>query len=74
MSDEELNLADAYELTPEQICWRRNKVSEIGEETFREQYPENDIDCFLFSGSQFFSRTDLMHFLEMPEFCKDWQT
>jgi hypothetical protein len=73
-TDEERVLAASLDLTPEHIAWRRRKIVQIGPDTFREQYPENDIDCFLFSGSQFFSRTDLMHFLEMPEFCKGWPT
>lgn len=73
-TDEEEAVAKAFDLTLEQLAWRRRKVAQIGEETFREQYPENDIDCFLFSGSQFFPRAELMHFLEDTGFCKNWPT
>lgn len=48
----EEDLARAHSLTWEQIYWRRWKRRESG--LFTQEYPENDIDCFLLSGSSYF--------------------
>lgn len=49
-------------ITPMQMCWRRWKIGESqGDmDKFWEQYPEDDIQCFLLSGSQFFTIKDVM--------------
>jgi hypothetical protein len=58
---EEQELVVAYNLTPEQIKWRRWKISEMPEkdgiskeERFRQEYPEDDMSCFLNSGNPIF--------------------
>lgn len=55
---EESALAEAYNLDHEQIEWRRNTVRAFtnpdGTCSFPEQYPEDDVSCFLSSGSNFF--------------------
>ncbi len=43
---EERQLMEAFKLVPEQIIWRRKKISEIGDD-FYQEYPENDVDCWL---------------------------
>jgi len=57
-SEDELKLANNYNATEEQIRWRRRKIAEVesmrrsGETRllFSQEYPENDIDCFLAAG------------------------
>lgn len=34
----------------EYIVWRREKIDDIGEATFKVEYPENDVDCFEHTG------------------------
>ncbi len=43
---EEKQMMEHYKLTPEQIVFRREKISELGD-LFYQEYPENDIDCWL---------------------------
>lgn len=47
-ADEEKLLIKLYSLTPEQIQFRRIKHTELGDLAYQE-YPENDLDCFLSS-------------------------
>ena len=68
MTDEERALG----LTPEQAAFRRFKIKEIGLRAFRELYPEDDISCFIFSGSPFFNPETLRHYLESPRLAKDF--
>ena len=57
-SEDELKLVNNYNTTEEQIRWRRRKIAEVesmrrsGETRllFSQEYPENDIDCFLAAG------------------------
>ena len=53
-TDEEQLIVAKLGLTPEQVAFRRFKIREIGERSFRELYPEDDVSCFLLSGAQFF--------------------
>lgn len=48
LTEEEKNLVDTFKLTKEQINWRRYKISLLNELFFQE-YPENDIDCWIMS-------------------------
>lgn len=45
--------SDGIALTADQWKWRRLKRRELGQK-FREQYPEDDVSCFLSSGRPFF--------------------
>ena len=51
-------------LSQEQVAFRRFKIKEIGERSFRELYPEDDVSCFLLSGSQFFPADNLYRQLQ----------
>lgn len=53
-ADDEQALVDRYNLTPEQINWRRFKQDEL-KDKFPQEYPEDPITCFLTSGSSVFS-------------------
>lgn len=51
--DEEQKLVNQYRLTPEQIKWRRKKKKEL-KHLFKQEYPEDIIECFLMSGNSYF--------------------
>ncbi|SEA53576.1 hypothetical protein SAMN05421743_105209 [Thalassobacillus cyri] len=68
---EEQLTVDQYNLTPEQLKWRRWKISEMPEkdglskeERFLQEYPEDDTSCFLSSGRPVFDMTKLKVLLE----------
>jgi len=48
-TEREEGLIDKYDLNPDHIIWRRNKISESGnnESEFLKKYPEDPITCFL---------------------------
>tara|TARA_Y100001973_G_C5202120_1_gene338675 strand:+ start:1624 stop:3165 length:1542 start_codon:yes stop_codon:yes gene_type:complete len=56
MSDEEVKLKEKYDLTKEQINWRRNKIAELttdgvdGVKAFKQEYPMNAAEAFQMSG------------------------
>ena len=58
LTDEESDLIYQYELTKEQICWRRAKIIElsagdeisVGEQRFKQEFPLNAAEAFQFSG------------------------
>jgi len=52
---EEHTLVMAFNLSSEQIAWRRIK-KEQQRQDFDEKYPEDDITCFLTSGKNFFDK------------------
>lgn len=52
-TDEEKDLIEKRGLTKYQIWWRRWKVWDLGD-LFQQEYPENDVDCFLQSGRPVF--------------------
>lgn len=54
VAPDEAELVDAYHLTPEQLYWRRKKISElgggtIGLESFRKEYPNTPEEAFMAS-------------------------
>lgn len=56
---EELDLILRYDLTLDQLQWRRNKIKEPGMgDKFKQEYPANDVEAFRTSGSMFFERFD----------------
>lgn len=64
---EEQQLIETYNLTLEQIKWRRWKVSEMPdkdglskEDLFKQEYPEDEMSCFLTSGRPIFDVKKLM--------------
>lgn len=50
---EETSLINNFGLTEEQIRWRRTKIIEL-KELFYQEYPENDVDCWLATGAMVF--------------------
>lgn len=67
LDQEELQLIDTYNLSLEQIMWRRWKVSEMPdkdgltkEDVFKQEYPEDEMSCFLTSGRPVFDIKKLM--------------
>lgn len=58
--DEE-KLAELYQLTPEQLNFRRLKIDELGSlELFLQEYPSNVDEAFRFSGHCFVEETHLL--------------
>lgn len=53
LTDDELLLIEAHDLTPEQIAWRRSKQRELKHQ-FIQEYPEDPRSCFLASGYGYF--------------------
>lgn len=54
---EELDLQRIYNLTDEQLVWRRWTIANScggDEDLFRQEYPSNDVECFLSSGRPVF--------------------
>lgn len=68
-TQEELELIQNYDLTDEQIAWRRVKVMEFAgnEDKFSQEYPINEAEAFLVSGRPRFSIPRLQ---EMETSCK----
>lgn len=60
-------------LSQEQVAFRRFKIKEIGERSFRELYPEDDVSCFLLSGSQFFPADKLYRQLSATDSNSGWR-
>ena len=56
LTDEEAELQIAYNLTNEQLNWRRYKLGELGGnlEAFQEQFPSNPNEAFIVSGNPIF--------------------
>lgn len=53
LTEEEQMLVEKFKLTIDQIRWRRYKIWDLGD-LFPQEYPENDVDCFLQSGRPVF--------------------
>jgi hypothetical protein len=61
MTDEEKALAALHSLDAEQICWRRNKISQLGsEDHFKREYPLTPEEAFLASLFDSFITADLV--------------
>lgn len=52
-SEDEAKLAEKHNLSPDQIKWRRLKQTEL-KGTFKQEYPEDPVTCFLTSGKSYF--------------------
>lgn len=59
LTDEEKDLKRKFDLSLEQITWRRKKMISLRKDFF-EMYPEDDISCFLLSGSPFLDQQALL--------------
>ncbi len=64
ITEEEREYASLYNLTPEQIYWRRLKIAEFGgkgrngEAAFKQEYPSNAIEAFQASNEDFLIKSD----------------
>ena len=58
-SEEESILMTEHNLDIDQIRWRRHKQGDL-QELFKQEYPENDIDCWLVRGTSVFPVDVLM--------------
>ena len=56
-------MMDKFGLTPAQITWRRRKISEIGDDFFQE-YPENDVDCWMASDISVFDGLKIREYMK----------
>jgi hypothetical protein len=59
LTDEEAEYKSAYGLDDEQMAWRRNKVSELQDETlFKQEYPATAQEAFQMSGHDSFIKPE----------------
>ena len=59
LTEEEQQLKQAQGLSDDQLRWRREKRRQL-RDRFPEEYPENDLHCFLASGRCCFDKTALL--------------
>lgn len=54
---DEKEIMDLYDLTLEQMAWRRNKIKEPGNslEKFKQEFPSNPMEAFIASGDSIFN-------------------
>jgi hypothetical protein len=66
--EQEERLASAYDLSEDQISWRRRKRSEPGmRDKFAQEYPANANEAFIASGNPYFDRIKLSQRIEEIE-------
>jgi hypothetical protein len=56
LTEDENSMIKVHNLDLGQIMWRRSKQSSL-KEKFMQEYPEDDVSCFIASGKPFFDRT-----------------
>ena len=64
---EEEKLQEKYELTNDQLYWRRLKVAEGGKLKFQQEYPASADEAFIVSGSNVFNVEKLDALIPRPE-------
>lgn len=64
LTEEELELKKRYGVNNDQLEWRRQKIAQIGEALFKQEYPANPDEAFLTSGNTFFDNVAISHRLE----------
>ncbi len=66
LTAEETELAFQYNLTHDQINWRRNKIAELsingtdGDKGFKQEYPFNSTEAFQLTGEDSFIQSDMV--------------
>lgn len=62
LDEEEKVLYKDYELSLDQLAWRRDKIKALNGSVsaFRQEYPSNDIECFLSSQDTIFNKNKLL--------------
>ena len=66
ITKEEQQLVSNYNLTNEQVAFRREKIAELGD-LFYQEYPENDIDCWLTSDISVFDGLAIRRYLQQTQ-------
>lgn len=65
LTSTERKLNEQYNLSQDQLNWRRSKIQELGsEDAFKEQYPATDMEAFISSGASAFDKESLAWFYE----------
>jgi hypothetical protein len=59
-TEEENEYAQAYNLNMEQVAWRRQKIEELGEHRFKQEYPANVQEAFQASGEDSYIPSELI--------------
>lgn len=54
---------EGFEVSPEQVMFRREKIRELGD-LFYQEYPENDVDCWLTSDLSVFDGVAIRRYLQ----------
>lgn len=73
LTDDEAEEQTRYGVTLEQLAWRRKTIKDKCEgdvEKFRQEYPSNDIECFLRSSRPKFKADNLQIMLKVAEIVK----
>jgi hypothetical protein len=61
LTDEEQEYCTAYKLTLDQMAWRRNKITELGDPLlFKQEYPATSAEAFQLTGHDSFIPADLV--------------
>ena len=58
LSDEEQLYADVHKVSLGQMAWRRNKIAELGDLMFRQEYPATAAEAFVITGSDSFIKPE----------------
>ena len=66
-TDEEVELADKYDLDDEQLMFRRRKIAQNGIDLFRQEYPAEPEEAFLTTGRPVFNPDQLQQLLHDTE-------
>ena len=64
MDTDEQEYAVRFALSKEQMSWRRDKIKELDEDKFKQEYPATDYEAFLSSGRSVFSNVTLDWYLQ----------
>ena len=72
LTPKEEDLVRTYDLRPEQILWRREKMKslydpDMGDNLFHQEYPINDVEAFISSGACFFDTESIQHLTNLCE-------
>lgn len=71
MTEVEKNIADKFNLTQEQIYWRREKISAIGYDKFLTEYPSTLEDVFSQKGDCYYQQEDFANIESIPSHKSD---
>lgn len=66
LTEEEQDFRLRYDLTLDQLYWRRKTVERLGIEKFRREYPACLNDCFAQTGNTYYTENDLQHIVSIP--------